>query len=216
METVAEELNYLSIRRRQLHDRYTILTMLRDFRHQTDPGMTDTREEAEIEAIQKELDILSVKKKDLLEKQERLNLTQHRTGMPINVEGAVRTNTNTQTGSSHNIGHSPDSMKTTKENPHFGICYIGPPPDAPAPKVIMDVEELPPYPAKTQCPYCYAFVTTEITHTVGPVVWLVCTMSFLVGCAAGCCLLPFCIKNFKDVNHKCPKCRSFLHTVKKL
>ncbi|XP_062387228.1 uncharacterized protein LOC134076242 [Sardina pilchardus] len=196
METIAEKLNYLSIRRQQLHDRYIILTMLRDFRHQTDPGMTDMRGEAEIEAIQKELDILSVKKKDLLEKQERPNLTQQRTG------------------SSHDISHSPDPMKTAKED--FGICYIETPPDVPAPKVITDVEELPPYPAKTQCPYCHAFVTTEITHTVGPVVWLVCAMSFLVGCVAGCCLLPFCINNFKDVNHKCPKCRSFIHTVKKL
>lgn len=41
---------------------------------------TDTREEAEIEAIEKELDILSGKKRDLLEMQDGLNQTQHKTG----------------------------------------------------------------------------------------------------------------------------------------
>lgn len=197
MEKIAEKLNHLSIRRQQLHDRYTILTMLRDFRRQTGQGIKDTKEEEELETIEKELDILSVKKKDLLERQDRLNLKQHKTGLSNDI-------------------HSPQSMKTLKGNPSLEICYIECPPDIPAPKVIMDVTELPPYPAKTQCPHCHAFVTTEVTRTVGPVVWLVCAMSTLIGCVAGCCLIPFCIDHFKDMKHNCPKCRSSLYTVKKL
>ena len=50
-----------------------------------------------------------------------------------------------------------------------------------APKVFTDVEELPPYPANTRCPHCQSYVTTEIVRTVGPVVWLVCTMTSLIG-----------------------------------
>lgn len=45
--------------------------------------LTDTKEEEELEALEKELDILSVKKKDLLERQDRLNLKQHKTGKTV-------------------------------------------------------------------------------------------------------------------------------------
>lgn len=41
---------------------------------------TDTKEEAELVAIQNELDILSVNKKDLLETQERLDRRLHKSG----------------------------------------------------------------------------------------------------------------------------------------
>lgn len=42
------------------------------------------------------------------------------------------------------------------------------------------------------------------------------TLFFLYSCLAGCCLLPFCLDNFKDVKHTCPKCHSLLHIVTKL
>uniref|UniRef100_A0A668AUM6 LITAF domain-containing protein n=1 Tax=Myripristis murdjan TaxID=586833 RepID=A0A668AUM6_9TELE len=35
-------------------------------------------------------------------------------------------------------------------------------------------------------------------------------------CAAGCCLIPFCMDNCKNITHRCPKCRSTIHTIKKL
>ncbi|KAL2101705.1 hypothetical protein ACEWY4_003466 [Coilia grayii] len=160
--------------------------------------ITDTTENAELEAIQRELESLSLQKKDLLDKQERLNLTQHN-GVP----------------SLYNHDSPPDTMKN-KQHQDSEPCYMGAPPAVPAPKVFTDVQELPSYSAKIRCPHCHAFVTTEVSYSVGPVSWLVCTMSILLGCVAGCCLIPFCMKNFKDVHHKCPNCRSHLHTVKKL
>ncbi|XP_063073083.1 lipopolysaccharide-induced tumor necrosis factor-alpha factor homolog [Engraulis encrasicolus] len=197
MDSIVSKMNQLSCKRQQLHDRLTILNMLREFRSQTDQEVTDTAaEEAEVEAIQRQLDGISQQKRELLDMQDGLEIRQH-TAFP-------RINTHDST---------PDILKTSKEPPSPIDAM---PPSIPAPKVFTDVEELPPYPAKARCPQCHSFITTEVTYTVGSVSWLVCSMSILLGCVAGCCLLPFCLQNFKDVHHKCPKCRTLLHTVKKL
>lgn len=50
-----------------------------------------------------------------------------------------------------------------------------------APAVILDLEELPPCPSRTQCPECRQFITTETFSTVSSVTWLVCLMTALIG-----------------------------------
>ncbi|XP_060946773.1 lipopolysaccharide-induced tumor necrosis factor-alpha factor homolog [Limanda limanda] len=103
-----------------------------------------------------------------------------------------------------------ESNATTK------VYYITPPPSTPAPKVILEAEDLPPCPCRTQCPECRQFVVTETSQSVSSVTWMVCFMTAMIGCVAGCCLIPFCLESFKSTTHKCPRCRSVISTVKKL
>uniref|UniRef100_A0AAY4CPV4 LITAF domain-containing protein n=1 Tax=Denticeps clupeoides TaxID=299321 RepID=A0AAY4CPV4_9TELE len=97
----------------------------------------------------------------------------------------------------------------------FDLSCVCAPPKFPAPKV-MDVTDLTFLPGPTQCPHCHELILTETAHTIGSATWLVCIISMMFGCVAGCCLIPFCTNTFKNVEHKCPKCRSALHTWKKL
>uniref|UniRef100_A0A3B4V8P7 LITAF domain-containing protein n=1 Tax=Seriola dumerili TaxID=41447 RepID=A0A3B4V8P7_SERDU len=83
-------------------------------------------------------------------------------------------------------------------------------------QMILDVENLPPCPSRTQCPECRQFIMTETFTSVSSVTWLVCVMTALIGCVAGCCLIPFCLDSFKSTTHRCPKCRTSISTIKKL
>lgn len=47
--------------------------------------------------------------------------------------------------------------------------------------MILDLENLPSCPCKTQCPECQQFITTETVTSVSSVTWLVCFMTALVG-----------------------------------
>ncbi|GAA6091401.1 uncharacterized protein LOC113640468 isoform X1 [Tachysurus ichikawai] len=81
-----------------------------------------------------------------------------------------------------------------------------------APQVITDINKLPRHPSQIQCPHCEQYVITETSTMVGNTSWLMCLVCTFMGCIAGCCLFPFCISGFRDVQHKCPKCRSRIHT----
>ncbi|XP_075894932.1 lipopolysaccharide-induced tumor necrosis factor-alpha factor homolog [Nelusetta ayraudi] len=81
--------------------------------------------------------------------------------------------------------------------------------------MILDLDKFPAHPCQTQCPECRQFVTTETSTSVSSVTCLICFMTALIGCVAGCCLIPFCCDRFKDITHTCPKCRVCIHTIKK-
>ncbi|XP_029364198.1 cell death-inducing p53-target protein 1-like [Echeneis naucrates] len=100
--------------------------------------------------------------------------------------------------------------------PEKNIFYVEAPPMTPAPKVILDMKKLPTCPCRTQCPQCQQFIVTEISTAVSSVTWMVCWMTALVGCVGGCCLIPFCMDSMKSTAHKCPKCRSTISTIKRL
>ncbi|KAJ0057791.1 hypothetical protein NL108_002893, partial [Boleophthalmus pectinirostris] len=85
-----------------------------------------------------------------------------------------------------------------------------------APTVSLDYNNFQFKPTKTQCPGCSEFVTTQTTTIVSSVTWLSCIMTAMMGCVAGCCLIPFCVDSFKSTVHKCPKCNTLITTAKKL
>ncbi|KAJ0001239.1 hypothetical protein NQD34_006259, partial [Periophthalmus magnuspinnatus] len=85
-----------------------------------------------------------------------------------------------------------------------------------APTVLLDYNSFQFKPTKTQCPECSQFITTKTTTTVSSITWLACMMTAMMGCVAGCCLLPFCLNSFKKTIHKCPMCNTSISTVKKL
>ena len=52
---------------------------------------------------------------------------------------------------------------------------------------------------------------TRIQYKTGLVTWLAAAGTCMVGCIP-CCLIPFCMDVFKDVDHFCTKCDTFIGT----
>ncbi|XP_048848196.1 lipopolysaccharide-induced tumor necrosis factor-alpha factor homolog [Brienomyrus brachyistius] len=71
-------------------------------------------------------------------------------------------------------------------------------------------------PVQTHCPMCMQMVLTRLEHNAGTMTWLTCAGLFIFGCFYGCCLIPFCVDDLKDVNHRCPNCSTVLGTYKRL
>lgn len=175
---IFEELNRLTFKRQQLTDKRNILALLIQFKKNNGQNEQQySSETEELKEIDEELKVLTEKKIELENLQERL-------------------------GGSHLIN---TTLSTTDS-----------PPSYPAPRVILEIGELPRHSAPTQCPFCRQYVTTEVTTKAGSAAYIVCFISILFCCIAGCCLLPFCLDRCKDVIHRCPKCRSHIQTCKKL
>ncbi|KAL4659067.1 hypothetical protein GN956_G2450 [Arapaima gigas] len=196
LEEVEEELRHVAVQIQQLTDRQAMLEMLEDFRNSNPLGTKDAQSEhlAEMESLRKML-------RELSEKEERLQRESNQILYPKSKQEGIQ--------------------KIIVKGgvpvlPASGNQDIVPPPPIPAPQVILDLENLPACPTQTACPLCQQYIVTETVSRVGGVTWLVCVMCALVGCVAGCCLLPFCMKSFKDTVHRCPKCRSEIHTNTKL
>ncbi|XDV44604.1 hypothetical protein PO909_012859 [Leuciscus waleckii] len=90
-----------------------------------------------------------------------------------------------------------------------------------SPKEIMsqnaiNLDDVTMAPAKVKCPSCHKTVTTEIRYKVGSNAFLFCCLLSVVGCLAGCCLIPFCMDRFKDVAHMCPSCHKDICAVHRL
>ncbi|XP_068687660.1 LITAF domain-containing protein-like [Montipora capricornis] len=61
-------------------------------------------------------------------------------------------------------------------------------------------------PVPMTCPNCRATIVTSTDYVTGTLTWLACLGLCVVGCDAGCCLIPFCVDSMKDVIHTCPSC----------
>ncbi|KFQ22306.1 PREDICTED: lipopolysaccharide-induced tumor necrosis factor-alpha factor [Merops nubicus] len=71
-------------------------------------------------------------------------------------------------------------------------------------------------PVQMCCPSCNQMIVTRLSYDSGALTWLSCGGLFLLGCVAGCCLIPFCIDALKDVDHTCPKCNALIGSYKRL
>lgn len=71
-------------------------------------------------------------------------------------------------------------------------------------------------PVSMVCPYCTATIVTSVQYTPGTLAWLACGGLILVGCWAGCCLIPFCIDGMQDAVHSCPNCRRQLGVFRRM
>lgn len=90
-----------------------------------------------------------------------------------------------------------------------------------APAVVVGQHQYGYDPCRTICPYCQADIVTNIDHVVGGLAWMICGIILLVGlffwCVLlGCCFIPFCIPDCKDVVHICPNCKQTLGRVPRL
>nr|XP_046234066.1 lipopolysaccharide-induced tumor necrosis factor-alpha factor homolog [Scatophagus argus] len=203
----AQEL--IKLRIEQLCSRRFVLLKMKCFRKKAEDKSgrntqelisEDSDEVCELDTIQKELEEL-LAKKEQLEKQ----------------------------GNSSDLSQ-PDVPPTYKtETPNGGI-YLLPLPHgtrelmAPEQRVqteattgqVVPVDSLDQTPAVTQCPSCQQVVFTETRSTLSQAMWMLCCLSAMMGCVAGCCLLPFLKASLRDVQHRCPQCQAHIHTHKAL
>lgn len=72
-----------------------------------------------------------------------------------------------------------------------------------------------PQPVSVSCPYCKAFVITQVCPQPGLLTWLLCSGMAMIGCVF-CCFLPFCVYECQDVEHFCPNCRRILGVYRRI
>lgn len=200
LEEVSNKLNDVSQKMQQLLERKKVLCIMHELRSRVGIRGTD-----EADSSQQELDSIDEKLKLLEERRAEL---QQQHDYLLNTD-----NIKTQKKVSFSADEKPHS-EVSGSSPQ--IFFVEAPPLDPAPAVVLDLDQLPPKPCKTQCPECMAYITTETFTSVSSVTWLVCLMSAMIGCVAGCCLIPFCLDTFKTTTHRCPKCKKPLRSLKKL
>lgn len=71
-------------------------------------------------------------------------------------------------------------------------------------------------PIMVQCPFCKTAITTETHPRSGCLTWLCCLALSALGLIYGCCLIPFCSKRLRDVEHICPKCHNLVAVYKRI
>ncbi|XP_041828688.1 uncharacterized protein LOC121631717 [Melanotaenia boesemani] len=199
VKKISEELKHISLKGQQLEERKKILCIFQELRDRAEFGETE-----EAAATRQEIKEICDKLKELTERKTELQKCYE------NVMKAKDKNSKKITSASSQDG------RPRVPAPASNVFFVEAPPAYPAPAVILDVENLPSSPTRTQCPECRQFITTEICTSVSSVTWMVCFMTALIGCVAGCCLLPFCMDRFKSTTHRCPKCRTSIVTIKKL
>ncbi|XP_030610629.1 uncharacterized protein LOC115798077 [Archocentrus centrarchus] len=213
----------IEFRIQQLQNRRFFLQKMQNFTKKSNrksdhnPEQTNSEDddgsEDELEIVQKELDELLVKKEEL--------------------EKECESSTPTENGG-HHAGHT----FYKNETPYGGI-YTLPPAQVPEEDVpqeqnveteepveivesepavetlrdlIVPVNSLTKEAALTRCPSCEQIMITQTQKRVGETAWLACCMCSMIGCVAGCCLIPFYMNRFKDIRHQCSHCQSTVHT----
>ncbi|XP_037648493.1 uncharacterized protein LOC119501875 [Sebastes umbrosus] len=199
---ITAELNQLSLTKQQLLEKNKFKSIFQELRSRIEFRQTEEEDlsQPEINSIDDKLKQLAERKAELEQSYENM----------LNAKDEKNTEKVEAKDSSTSYQKSEPAVPVTK------IFYVEAPPDFPAPAVILDVENFPVLPCRTQCPECQQFVVTETYTAVSSVTWLVCCMTALAGCVVGCCLVPFCFDRFKSTIHRCPKCRTKITTVKKL
>ncbi|XP_037620020.1 lipopolysaccharide-induced tumor necrosis factor-alpha factor homolog [Sebastes umbrosus] len=71
-------------------------------------------------------------------------------------------------------------------------------------------------PVQVACPQCHQTVLTELEYLPGLLTYLSCGGICLIGCAFGCCLIPFLVDRLKDAKHNCPNCKTVLGVHKRI
>ncbi|KAG7226543.1 hypothetical protein INR49_003865, partial [Caranx melampygus] len=196
-------LAHIKSRMQQLQNRRFLLLQMQHFKKKRggessgtreDKSFEDSDEGCELEVIQKELEELLVKKKELENQGGRYNNTAG------SHQGAVRPisyKTETPTGGIYTL---PPPQHTEEDAPPEQTVRSRPAVETSAGEVVP-VETLGVVSAITQCPFCREVVSTEIHSTVGGTMWLLCCLCSMMGCIAGCCLVPFFIDRMKNIHH---------------
>nr|CUU99773.1 hypothetical transcript [Hymenolepis microstoma] len=94
----------------------------------------------------------------------------------------------------------------------MGICHRGPPSYGQPSQVVVTQPPVGIQPQEIYCPKCRKSILSETSTKAGNGTWIMCLIISCVGGNLGCCLIPFCKKSCKDVNHTCPECHGIVAT----
>lgn len=73
-----------------------------------------------------------------------------------------------------------------------------------------------PYPMRYTCPNCNAHVMTETHSTPGILTYVLSGALCFLAAYCCCCLIPFCVRECKDIEHRCPNCKHCLGLFKRI
>ncbi|XP_020498151.1 uncharacterized protein [Labrus bergylta] len=166
LKEISTELNLNSLKTQQLLERKKILSLFLELRnraefHQTEESASNQKE---IIDIDEKVNQLAERKAELQKRLENIHNGREHTDEKKEVSSP-----------------SGPKMVSGELSASPNIFYIEAPPNIPAPKVYLDLENLPPCPCRTQCPECQQFVVSETFTSVSSVTWLMCCMIAMVG-----------------------------------
>lgn len=73
-----------------------------------------------------------------------------------------------------------------------------------------------PYPMRFTCPHCHAHVMTETYSTPGLLTYILSGALCILAGYLLCCLVPCCVRECKDIEHRCPNCQHKLGLFKRI
>ncbi|XP_064806585.1 uncharacterized protein LOC135523684 [Oncorhynchus masou masou] len=209
---VYSQLAFITFRRQLLHNRRIMLLKMQQFRNKRKDrealsptvSFPEESEPTELEAIEQELHDLVEREQELLQIQTDNNIGPDHKPLSDYTEELIAPYQGVYVLPSN----TPENIKQYTQTT---------PPAAPeVPEDIVEVEKLNSDPAIVQCPICEQVITTETYRKIGGAAWMLCLVSSMLGCVAGCCLIPFCLDNLKDVRHRCPECHSNIYTAERM
>mmetsp|Transcript_53028 Transcript_53028/g.47660 ORF Transcript_53028/g.47660 Transcript_53028/m.47660 type:complete len:173 (+) Transcript_53028:91-609(+) len=93
-----------------------------------------------------------------------------------------------------------------QQQPQQQVIYVQQQPAVTQQVVVANPKHMPRGPTTALCAKCQTNVTTQTRMEDGCGTWLICGGICLAGFWCGCCLIPFCMDDCKDVIHTCTRC----------
>ncbi|XP_067285647.1 UBA-like domain-containing protein 1 [Pseudorasbora parva] len=193
-------------RRQQLQNRLQFLQEIQKKNNRIEGYHANEEGPSELEKIEEELKLLEQKEKDLVQKKSSCLTTQSQDPIQAPIQGLYILPVSPTDIISpiitlqEEIPGTVSSTNTVQANT----------------ETLINLDDLTMSPAKVKCPSCHKTVTTEIGYKVGSNAFLFCCLLSVVGCLAGCCLVPFFVNRFKDVIHICPSCHKKICAVDRI